>query len=200
MCAKKLYIETQLSCKEAWICYHHGKEKQVVNALDNNSKVSFLTPPWKTLNLRDLKPTASQKGYLYNLHFLCQKMDEAVGLTVQSKPSIAELAESYKSEQIQARLNQVLMTETGRERRVRHGHWESLARRLRDLYKVGKSKSEGTKAKESVKAEDGGAAKKKADPKSRQTTAKKLKSKSGGASAKLDSYETDSDVEFVKVD
>lgn len=100
-------LNTKLSILDAWICYHIGEDRSVLDS-DGNVKSSYTTPPWKTLQRKDLKMNASQKGYLANLNFLCSKLDHAVGLRSVSKPTLSQLTEFYRSRMVQNVLEELV--------------------------------------------------------------------------------------------
>ena len=132
-------LNTKLSLQDAWICWHLGEElkvkgkKEVSTGKDGKESkaIHYTSPPWKLLKNCDLRKTETQRGYLYNLNFLCKKMDSAVGLSIMSKPSLNDLTDHFKSENIRTMLLPILTTKKGRQRRVDQINWDSAARELR---------------------------------------------------------------------
>ena len=128
--SKDYTLNPKLSCLDAWICYHLGEERNT-SGEGAKKQISFTTPPWKMLQPADLKRVGSQRTYLFNLKFLCRKLDEAVGLSSQSVPSLSDLTKQFKSsDKLRGVLDSISTTKTGRVRRVEQVRWDLVARVL----------------------------------------------------------------------
>jgi hypothetical protein len=139
-------IDHSGSCQTAWVYWHCGEcrtVKQTVKPSDGKDETAaseivtkkYLTPPWKSLKLRNLKSTAGQKGYFYNLKFLCQYLDDKAGFLPHFNPTEQQVVEAYKRDKIQAILNGVA-AKTGRGSRGAAGNnWDTVARNLKKSLK-----------------------------------------------------------------
>jgi hypothetical protein len=125
---KSYALNTKLSCRDMWICWHLGEERK---GTLSNKLIEYTSPPWKFLTIRDLSSAPAMKTYLSNMKYLGTVLDQAAGLTSLSHPTLAELNGLFKASAVQDVLWQACATTTGRQRRIDQVKWETLAQALR---------------------------------------------------------------------
>lgn len=135
-------LNQNLSVLSAWQCWHLGERQGT--GTDEKSGIGskpYVTVPWKTLKKADLdRSNQGQSGCLSNLKLLCEMLDAAAAPTIyhtklpSSTPSLTDLATAFKSESVQAVLDDISTTSKNRKRRLDEIRWNTAARALREFH------------------------------------------------------------------
>lgn len=128
---KDYLLNQKLSVVSAWQCWHLGEQRGTGTDGGSGTK-PYVTMPWKKLKFADL---GGQQSILSNLKFLCEKLDAAAAPAIFQKlpstpPSLADLATAFRSERVQAVLDDISTTPANRKRRIDQLHWGTVARSL----------------------------------------------------------------------
>jgi len=131
---KDYRLNLKLGCLELWCCWHFGESTDTKDTKALVGKVVtptiaarnappppvlFLSPPWKTLKESDLLRNSSVRSNLYNMRFLCKKLDAAANISPGTIPALEDMAALFATEPVQALLSSV-RTKTSR---VRQNAW-----------------------------------------------------------------------------